>query len=38
MILADDDEYESKEFLVDFIKEHVEEGAGWTAFTSLIRT
>ena len=26
-ILADDDEYESKEFLVDFIKEHVEEGA-----------
>ena len=26
-ILADDDEYESKEFLVDFIREHVEEGA-----------
>ena len=25
-ILADDDEYESKEFLVDFIREHVEEG------------
>ncbi|MBR0185851.1 MAG: hypothetical protein IJQ24_07465, partial [Synergistaceae bacterium] len=26
-ILADDNEYESKEFLVDFIREHVEEGA-----------
>ena len=26
-ILADDDEYESKEFFVDFIREHVEEGA-----------
>ena len=26
-VLTDDEEYESKEFLVDFIKEHVEEGA-----------